>query len=66
LEVREWRGKVVSIIIGGEGARSGVVVVMGGSRGGRVVLVIEGCGHGDVRKWGMELGWCRRHIIIVG
>jgi hypothetical protein len=31
-EVREWRGKVVSIIIGGEEVRSGVVVVMRGSK----------------------------------
>jgi hypothetical protein len=56
---------VVSIIIGGEGARSGVVVVVGGSRGGRAVVVIGGCGHRDVRKWGVGLGWCRRHVIVV-
>jgi hypothetical protein len=31
-EVREWRGELVSIIIGGEGARSGVVVVVGGGK----------------------------------
>jgi hypothetical protein len=43
----------------GEGARSGVVVVMGGGHGGRAVVVIGGCGHGDVRKWGVGLGWCR-------
>jgi hypothetical protein len=30
-EVREWRGELVSVVVGGEGARSRVVVVMGGS-----------------------------------
>jgi hypothetical protein len=65
-EVRERRGKMVSIIVGGEGARSGVVVVVGGGRGGQAVVVIGGCGCGDVREWGVGLGWCRRHIIIVG
>jgi hypothetical protein len=34
----------MSVIIGGEGVRSGVVEAMGGSMG----LVIGGCGHGDV------------------
>jgi hypothetical protein len=57
---------VVSIIIGSEGARSGLVVVVGGGCGGRAVVVIGGCGHGDVREWGVGLGWCRRHVIIVG
>jgi hypothetical protein len=33
--VREQRGKVVSIIVGGEGVRSGVVVVVG------AVVVVE-------------------------
>jgi hypothetical protein len=66
LEVRERRGKVVSVIVGGEGARSRVVVVVGGGRGSRAVVVIGGCGHGDVRKWGMGLGWCCRHVIVVG
>jgi hypothetical protein len=42
-----------------------VVVVVGGGRGGRAVVVIGRCGCGDVREWGMGLGWCRRHVIIV-
>jgi hypothetical protein len=66
LEVRERRGKVMSIIVGGEGVRSEMVVVMGGGQGGQAVVVIGGCGHGDVRKWGVGLGWCRRDVIVVG
>jgi hypothetical protein len=30
--VRERRGELVSVIVGGEGVRSGVVVVMGGGK----------------------------------
>jgi hypothetical protein len=29
-EVREWRGKLESIVVGGEGVRSGVAMVVGG------------------------------------
>jgi hypothetical protein len=46
--VRERRGKVVSIIVGDEGARSEVVVVVGGGRGGRVVVVEWWLSLGDV------------------
>jgi hypothetical protein len=53
--VREWRGKLVSVVVGGEGLRSGVVVV-----------VIGGCGHEDVREWGMGVWWCHRLVIVVG
>jgi hypothetical protein len=64
-EVRERRDKVVSIIVGGEGARSRVVVVMGGGCGGQAVVVIGGCVCGDVREWGVGLGCCCRLIIVV-
>jgi hypothetical protein len=64
--VRERRSELVSTVVRGEGVRSRVVVVVGGGRGGRAVVVIGGCGHGDVRKWGVGLGWCRRHVIVIG
>jgi hypothetical protein len=36
-----------------------------GGCGDQVVVVIGGCGCEDVRKWGIELGWYHRLIIIV-
>jgi hypothetical protein len=30
------------------------------------VVVIGGCGHEDVRDWGVGLEWCRGLVIVVG
>jgi hypothetical protein len=38
----------------------------GGGCGGQAVVVIGGCGHEDVREWGMGLWWCCGLVIIVG